>query len=198
MSYNLILASSLLNWKSFLSILKNKHTSILCKNFWQNAMATLDKKSCVFVPSSIVKTGKKISFNYIRIKIWLIFFWWVNFWWCQFLTLWCFLFIAFACNAKSFAIAFIFLSYFIFFFHFIVLALFLDGQIRVFLRIFHHSLPRKRVASIGLVSLDTMANILLMICLLLDTRVTVKVACPLEKLVMTGFKWACKCHKCFW
>ena len=124
MSYNLILASSLLNWKSFLSILKNKHTSILCKNFWQNAMATLDKKSCVFVPSSIVKTGKKISINYIRIKIWLIFFWWVNFWWCQFLTLWCFLFIAFACNAKSFAIAFIFYLILLFFFHFVVLAVF--------------------------------------------------------------------------
>ena len=32
-------------------------------------MATLDKKSCAFVPSSVVKTGKKISFSYIRIEI---------------------------------------------------------------------------------------------------------------------------------
>ena len=197
MSYNLILASSLLNWKSFLSILKNKHTSILCKNFWQNAMATLDKKSCAFVPSSVVKTGKKISFSYIRIEIWLIFFWWVNFWWCQFLTLWCFLFIAFACNAKSFAIAFIFLSYFVFF-SFCRPSTAFGRTDKNFLRIFHHSLPRKLVARIGQVSLNTMANILLMICLLLDTRVTVKVARPLEKLVKTGFKWACKCHQCFW
>ena len=70
-------------------------------------------------------------------------------------------FLAFACNTKSFAIAFIFFSPLPF------CRCFRNGLVKVFLRIFQHSLPRRRVTKIRLVSLDTLGNIFLMICSLL-------------------------------
>ena len=60
------------------------------------------------------------------------------------------------CNAKSFAIAIIF-----FFFFFSILAVFLDGLVKVFLSVFSFPLLKTRVTSIGLVSLDTLANVLI-------------------------------------
>ena len=60
------------------------------------------------------------------------------------------------CNAKSFAIAIIF------FFFFSILAVFLDGLVKVFLSVFSLPLLKTRVTSIGLVSLDTLANVLIL------------------------------------
>ena len=62
--------------------------------------------------------------------------------------------IAFACNAKSFAIAFLFSSFYFFF-----LSLFLDGLLKAFLRMFHDSLPRKLAVKIRFVTLDTIKKV---------------------------------------
>ena len=77
-------------------------------------------------------------------------------------------------NAKSFAIAFLVSFFFLFF-------------AKVSLRIFHHLLPRRSVTRIRLNPLGTLANILLVICLLLlPTRVSHDVLRALQKLVMVG------------
>ena len=82
-------------------------------------------------------------------------------------------------NAESSAIA---VSFFVFFFSFCVcivtqkvlqlplffsfffsiLAVFLDGLVKVFLSVFSFPLLKTRVTSIGLVSLDTLANVLIL------------------------------------
>ena len=61
------------------------------------------------------------------------------------------------CKEKSFAI--VFLNFFYFSFSL------------VFLPTFHHSLPRKRVTRIRLISLDTLANIFLAVLFIVKFRV---------------------------
>ena len=72
-----------------------------------------------------------------------------------------------------------------FFFFFSFLALLFDGLVKPSLPIFHHFLPRQRVTRIRFVSLDKLANISLMTCLLLfETHVTHDMPCTSEKSLL--------------
>ena len=63
---------------------------------------------------------------------------------------------------------------------------FLDRLAKVILRMFSNSLPRKPVTRIGLVSLSTLSNVSLVICLLLlEMRVVHDVPSALENLVIS-------------
>ena len=89
--------------------------------------------------------------------------------------------IAFPYNAKGFALAFL-----AFFFLFLLpsAAFWTDWQ-KFFRKYFFIFLPGKRVTKIGPVSLNTLAHISLVICLLLlQMDVTHDVPCTLERLVM--------------
>ena len=66
-----------------------------------------------------------------------------------------FILIAFACHAKRFEIAIVFLLS-------LLLVLFLDGRAKI-LSVFNLSLPKTRVICIKLVSLDTLANIFVLV-----------------------------------
>ena len=73
-------------------------------------------------------------------------------------------FIAFACNAKSFAIV-----YAVFFF-FSFSSSFLAGPPKAFLRTFYQWFPKKRVAKNGLISKDTLRKFCVKIILLVAIR----------------------------
>ena len=95
-------------------------------------------------------------------------------------------------NGKSFAIAFPF-------FLFVLPSPVFGRTDKGFFGNILYFLPWKHVIRIGLVSLDTLANVSLVICLLLlKTRVTHNVPCALEKINNGGIKWACKCYQCFY